>query len=58
MFGSKKKISADVRRTQFTTLIARDVVIDGDLSQIDHIHNVVAVVKEGALVFEKSAAGT
>ncbi len=31
MFGSKKKISADVRRTQFTTLIARDVVIAGDL---------------------------
>ena len=31
MFGSKKKISADVRRTRFTTLIARDVVIAGDL---------------------------
>ncbi|MBS0450289.1 MAG: polymer-forming cytoskeletal protein [Proteobacteria bacterium] len=30
MFGSKK-ISPDVRRTKFTTLIARDVVIAGDL---------------------------
>lgn len=30
MFGSKK-ISPDVRRTKFTTLIARDVVLAGDL---------------------------
>ncbi|MBZ5710492.1 amidohydrolase family protein [Nannocystis pusilla] len=37
--------------------LADFVVIDGDLSQIEHIHNVVAVVKEGAVVFEKSAAG-
>lgn len=36
--------------------LADFVVIDGDLSQIEHIHNVVAVVKEGAVVFETSAA--
>ncbi|MDC0719148.1 amidohydrolase family protein [Nannocystis bainbridge] len=37
--------------------LADFVVIDGDLSQIEHIHNVVAVVKEGAVVFEKPSAG-
>jgi cytoskeletal protein CcmA (bactofilin family) len=30
MFGSKKN-SPDIRRTKFTTLIARDVVVAGDL---------------------------
>jgi len=30
MFGSKKS-SPDIRRTKFTTLIARDVVVAGDL---------------------------
>ncbi|WAS98051.1 amidohydrolase family protein [Nannocystis punicea] len=35
--------------------LADFVVIDGDLSQIEHIHNVVAVVKEGAVVFEAPA---
>ncbi|MCY1005414.1 amidohydrolase family protein [Nannocystis pusilla] len=37
--------------------LADFVVIDGDLSQIEHIHDVVAVVKEGAVVFEASATG-
>ena len=31
MFGSNKKSSPDIRRTKFTTLIARDVVLAGDL---------------------------
>jgi len=37
--------------------LADFVVLDGDLSQIEHIHNVVAVIKEGALVFDASTAG-
>lgn len=35
--------------------LADFVVIDGDLSQIEHIHNVVATIKEGAVVYEAPA---